>query len=51
VNNADDEKSGQIGPSLESSIDLVVGGETKSVLVLIEKVASDAAIMRYHPTQ
>lgn len=51
VNNAVDERSQQIGRALEATVDLVVGGETKSVLVLIERVAPDAAIMRYHPSQ
>jgi len=45
-----DEKSGQIGPALESTVTVVVDGAPKPpARVLIERVAPDAAIMRYHP--
>lgn len=47
-----DEKSEQIGPALESTVDLVIDDNPRApVRVLIEKVAPDAAIMRYHPSQ
>lgn len=47
-----DEKSGQIGPALESTVDLVINDKpSPAARVLIEKVAPDAAIVRYHPSQ
>jgi hypothetical protein len=46
-----DEESQQIGVALESTVDLVIAGERRSARVLIEMVAPDAAILRYHPSQ
>jgi hypothetical protein len=52
VGRAVEEKSQQIGVALESTVDLIIDGKPKApATVLIERVAPDAAILRYHPSQ